>query len=199
MPKVIDYYLSLISPWAYLGAPRLADMARRHDAEIRVRPIALSLVFPATGGVPLGQRAAERQAYRLVELERWSRFLDMPLNLHPAHFPVPDDLAGRLVLAAEAADGDPFALAQAILTAVWVEERNITEADTLAAAASATGHDADALLAAAQSEESAAAYRAVSEEAVARGVFGSPSYLYGDELFWGQDRLDFLERALASG
>lgn len=199
MRKVVDYYLSLISPWAYLGGPRLAEIARRQDAEIRVKPIALAVVFPATGGVPLGQRAPERQAYRLVELARWSRHLDMPLTLHPAYFPVSDEMAGRLVLAAAEAGGDAFALAQAILAAVWSEERDISERANLAAIAETLGHDGAALLAAAESAASAAAYRALSEEAIARGVFGSPSYLYRGELFWGQDRLDFLERALAAG
>jgi 2-hydroxychromene-2-carboxylate isomerase len=198
MTKVIDYYLFLISPWAYLGGPRFADIARRHGAEVRVKPIDARIVFPATGGVPLAKRAPERQAYRLAELARWSRHLDMPLNLQPAHFPAPDENAARLVIAAGATDGDAFGLSQAILAALWTEERDITDPTVLEQIAGACGLDGAALLAKAQEEAGGASYRDISEEAVARGVFGAPSYVYQDEVFWGQDRLDFLDRALAA-
>ena len=199
MAKVIDYYLMMISPWAYLGGPRLALIARGHGAEIRVKPFDAAVVFPETGGVPLAKRAPARLAYRLAELRRWRDRLGVPLTLEPAHFPVPHATAARMVIAAgETAGGKPFALAQAILTAVWAEERDIADAGTLTKIAKATGHDADALLAAAEAPASGEAYAALSREAVERGVFGSPSYVYRDEVFWGQDRLDFLDRALAA-
>ena len=196
MTKVIDYYLFLISPWAYLGGPRLADMARRHGAEVRVKPIDARIVFPATGGLPLAKRAPERQAYRLAELARWSRHLDMPLNLQPAHFPAPDENAARLVIAAVATAGDAFGLSQAILAALWTEERDIADPTVLEQIAGENGHDGAALLAKSQEETVGASHHEFSEEAVARGVFGSPSYVYEGEVFWGQDRLDFLDRAL---
>jgi len=199
MAKVVDYYLIMISPWAYLGGPRLAEIARRHGAEIKVKPFDAGLVFPETGGLPLAKRAPARQAYRLAELRRWRDHLGVPLTIEPAHFPVPHETAARLVIAAgETAGGDPFALAQAILTAVWAEERDISDAGTLTDIAQATGHDAAALLAAAEAPASGEAYAALGREAIARGVFGSPSYVYKDEVLWGQDRLDFLDRALAA-
>ncbi len=188
MIKVIDYYLFLISPWAYLGGPRLADMARRHGAEVRVKPIDARIVFPATGGLPLAKRAPERQAYRLAELARWSRHLDMPLNLQPAHFPAPDESAARLVIAAGTTGGDAFGLSQAILAALWTEERDIADPTVLEQIAGENGHDGAALLAKSQEEAVGASHREFSEEAVARGVFGSPSYVYEGEVFWGQDR-----------
>ncbi len=197
MRRIIDYYLFLISPWAYLGGPRLKEIARRHDAEVRVKPIDARIVFPRTGGLPLAKRAPERQAYRLAELARWSAHLDLPLNLHPAHFPAPDEAAARLVIAASETGGDPLGLSQAILAALWTQERDITDSGVLAAAARESGPDGPALLARAQAPAILARYQAISEEAVARGVFGSPTYAFEEELFWGQDRLDFLERALA--
>ena len=199
MAKVIDYYLFMISPWAYLGGPRLKEIAARHGAEIRVKPIDIAAVFPETGGVPLAKRAPARLDYRLAELRRWRDYLGLPLTIKPAHFPVPHEAAARMVIAAgKTAGGDPFALAQALLTAVWAEERDISDATTLRQAAEATGHDAGALLAAAEQAETAEAYAALSREAVGRGVFGAPSYVYRDEVYWGQDRLDFLDRALAA-
>ncbi len=199
MAKVVDYYLIMISPWAYLGGPRLKDIVRRHDAELRVKPFDAAVVFPETGGVPLAKRAQARLDYRLAELKRWRDHLGMPLNIEPAHFPVPHATAARMVIAAgDTAGGDPAGLAPAIQTAAWAEERDVSDAATLAEIAAATGHDGAALLAAAEGEETAEAYAALSREAIARGVFGSPSYVYRDEVYWGQDRLDFLDRALAA-
>lgn len=199
MAKVVDYYLFMISPFAYLGGPRLQEIARRHGAELRVKHIDMATVFPETGGVPMAKRAPARLDYRLAELRRWRDHLGLPLNIKPAHFPVPHEMAARLVIAAgETAGGAPLALAQAILTAAWAEERDMSDAATLQEIAAATGHDAAALMAAADGAETAEAYAALSREAVGRGVFGSPTYVYRDEVLWGQDRLDFLDRALAA-
>ncbi len=193
----IDYYLSLNSPWTYLGGPRLAAIAQRHGAQVRVKPVNFGTIFPQTGGLPLPKRAPARQAYRLMELERWRRFLDMPLTLHPRCFPTPAAKAAGLVVAAGAEGGDPLALAQAILRALWAEERDIEADDTLEELAQATGHDAPALMARASAPDIGATQDALTEEALARGVFGAPTYALGEALFWGQDRLDFLDRALA--
>ena len=198
MAKTIDYYLTLTSPWTYLGSARFEEMARRHGAEIRVKPVNYGVIFPRTGGLPLPKRAPERQAYRLMELKRWPAYLDIPLNTHPKHFPVPDGDAACMVIAAENSGGDPLRLAHAILRAVWVEDKDITDMATLAEIAQANGHDGERLTAAAQEPETRAAYEAQTEAAIARGVFGAPTYIYQDELFWGQDRLDFLDRALAA-
>lgn len=199
MAKVVDYYLFMISPWAYLGGPRLNDIAERHGAEIRVKPIDMATVYPETGGVPLAKRAPARLDYRLAELGRWRDHLGMTLNIKPAHFPVPHETASCMVVAAgTTAGGDPFAVAQAILTAVWAEEQDISDAATLSRIAAASGHDPSALLAAAETDQTADAYAALSREAIDRGVFGSPTYVYRDEVYWGQDRLDFLDRALAA-
>ena len=197
MAKTIDYYLTLTSPWTYLGSARFEEMARAHGAEIRVKPVNYGVVFPRTGGLPLPKRAPERQAYRLMELKRWRAQLGIELNLHPKFFPAPADAAPRGVIAADRAGGDALGLAHAILTAIWTQEQDIADLPTLTEIANAAGQDGAALVAAAQEPEAQAAFEASTEEALARGVFGAPSYLYKDELFWGQDRLEFLDRALA--
>jgi 2-hydroxychromene-2-carboxylate isomerase len=121
----------------------------------------------------------------------------MELNLQPSHFPVPEDLAARVVIAAKRAGADALQLSNAILRAVWAEERNIADPGTLRATAGENGLDGDALLAAAETDAVREEHAANTAEAIGRGVFGAPSYVYQGELFWGQDRLDFLERALA--
>jgi carboxymethylenebutenolidase len=196
MSKVIDYYLTLISPWAYLGSQRFTEIARRHGAEVRVKPVNFGEIFPRTGGLPLAKRAPERQAYRLVELKRWSAHLGIPIHLQPAHFPAAEQTAARLVIAAGDAGGDALALAQAFGRAVWEDERDIADPAACEAIVKASGLDAAALMPAAADPAVAARHAALTEEAVARGVFGAPSYVYRDEIFWGQDRLDFLDRAL---
>ncbi len=197
MTKTIDYYLSLNSPYAYLGSWRLEEMVRAHRAELRVKPVDFGKIFPKTGGLPLAKRAPERQAYRLTELRRWSKALEMPLNLEPKYFPAPELAAACAVIAASETGGNPLALAHAILRAVWAEERNIADAGTLEALASETGHHGLNVMAKAYDPETRATYRALTEEALAASVFGAPTYLCNGEMFWGQDRLDFLDRALA--
>lgn len=201
MEKTVEYYLSPSSPWAYLGHARFVALARRHGATVRVKPVDLGgTIFPETGGLPVHKRPKARQAYRLAELRRWSALLDLPLNLHPRFFPVATTPAAHLIIATEMIHGAEPALdvAGRILAAVWSEERDIADAGTLAAIANAADLDAQALAECAASEEAARRYQANTEEALARGVFGAPSYFYRDELFWGQDRLDFVDRALAA-
>ncbi|MFA5912549.1 MAG: 2-hydroxychromene-2-carboxylate isomerase [Burkholderiales bacterium] len=199
MSKTVDYYFSPISPWTYLGHARFADMAQRHGAAVRVKPVDFGKVFPVSGGLPLAKRAPQRQAYRMVELKRFRDHLRLPLNLQPKFFPAPADLAAQFIVAAGRAGGSAAAmrLAGALLRACWAEERNIADAETLAAICAEQGMDGAALAAAAQSDAVKAEYADYTEEAVARNVFGAPSYVIDGEIFWGQDRLEFVERVLA--
>lgn len=197
MNRTIDYYLSLISPFAYLGHERLLEIARRHGAEVNIYPVKLGEVFAETGGLPLPKRSPQRRAYRLLELRRWSRHLDIPLNPEPAHFPADERLADGMVIAARERGEKPLELAGAILRAVWAEQRDIAERDTLLGIARRTGVDGEALLEAAAGDGCAATLEADTRRAIERGVFGSPTYICDDELFWGQDRLELLERKLA--
>jgi 2-hydroxychromene-2-carboxylate isomerase len=200
MAPVIDYYFATISPWTWLGHDRFAALARAHGAAVRVRPVDFGRVFAASGGLPLPKRAPQRQAYRLVELQRWSGFLGVPLNLHPKHFPVPGDASARLILAVAQHDGEDAALALTgrVLRAVWVDERDISNPDHLALLLAEAGLPARRLGDAAEPAVQAR-YDALTQQAVDAHVFGAPSYVVDDEIFWGQDRLDFLARRLAEG
>jgi 2-hydroxychromene-2-carboxylate isomerase len=194
---VVDYYFVPQSPWTYLGHQRFHAIARQAGADIRVRPVDLGKIFPLTGGLPLPQRAPARQAYRLVELRRWADALGLPLHLHPTFFPVPGDAAARLILAVDAAHGSDASmdLSGRVLRAVWAEQRNINDAGTLAALLTEAGQP-DSVLAAAGTPEVQQRYEEATQQALQAGVFGAPSYVVDGELFWGQDRLDFLERRL---
>lgn len=199
MAKIIDYFLSPVSPWTYLGGPRLDRMAKTFGAEIRYIPCDYGKIFAVSGGLPLPQRPKQRQAYRLVDLERWRDHLGMSLALHPKFVPVPPELAARTIIAARQSGADAGIVANALLRAVWAEERNVADRDTVAAICRDCGLDGAALVAAAESPASGAEYEANTAEAIERQVFGAPTYIYRDKPYWGQDRLDFLERALAAG
>ena len=200
MALVVDYYLAPQSPWTYLGHDRLEAIAQAAGARINVRPVDLGKVFPVTGGLPLAKRAPQRQAYRLVELQRFSAHLGLPMNLHPAHFPVAVDSAARLIIAVGEHDGSAAAMALtgALLRAVWVEECDIADAATLAAKLAAC-HLPARRLDDAKAPAVQARYDADSQHAIEIGVFGAPSYVVDGEIFWGQDRLDFLQRRLTRG
>ena len=197
--KTIDYYFTPISPWAYLGHERFVAIAKRHNAHIEVKPVDYGRVFPVSGGLPLAQRPKQRQAYRLTELKRSREFLGVPLNLAPKHFPAPAELAARLIIAADMKELNAMALSLAIHRAAWVEDRNISDPETLKAICAENGRKPDFLWEAEQNEETKRRYDAYTQEAIDRQIFGAPTYVYKDELFWGQDRLDFLDRALARG
>jgi 2-hydroxychromene-2-carboxylate isomerase len=198
MTKLIDYYFATISPFMYLGHERFVALARRHGATIAVKPINFGEVFPVSGGLPLSKRAPQRQAYRLAELQRWSEHLNIPLNYQPKYFPVNGDLAAYWILAAmEQGLAQALDLTGAIGRAIWVQERDVAAESTLIAIAGEIGLDPGALARRAAADEIIGRYKALTQEAIERKVFGAPTYIYRDELFWGQDRLDFLDRALA--
>ena len=198
MSLVIDYYLAPQSPWTYFGHARLVQIAKQAGATVRIMPVDLGgQIFPATGGLPVGQRPPQRQAYRLVELQRFSHFLQMPFNLKPKFFPVAGDDAARLIIAVDQHDGVDTAmkLCGAVLAAVWVQERDIADASVLQAILQEQGIAADRWQAA-LAPDAQDAYMAYTRKAMDAGVFGAPSYVVEGEIFWGQDRLDFLQRRL---
>jgi 2-hydroxychromene-2-carboxylate isomerase len=198
MGLTIDYYLAPQSPWTYLGHQRFADMAKASGARVEVLPVDLGgKVFPVSGGLPLAKRAPQRQAYRLVELKRFGDHLKMPLNVQPKFFPVAGDDAAKLIIAVGLLDGSDAAMAitGAVLRAVWVQERNIADSDHLAMLLSDCGLPA-VRLDDAGSPSVLARYEANTQRAIEAGVFGSPSYVIDGEIFWGQDRLDFVQRRL---
>jgi len=201
MPLTVDYYFAPQSPWTYLGHQRFHEIAKAAGASVRVLPVDLGgKVFPVTGGLPLAKRAPQRQAYRLVELKRFGEYLGQPINLQPKYFPVNGDDAAQLIIAVDMQDGTEAAMALtgAILRAVWVDNRNIADANELAALLAAQNLPARRLDDA-HSQAVHERYEADSQQAIEAGVFGAPSYVIDGEVFWGQDRLDFVARRLARG
>jgi 2-hydroxychromene-2-carboxylate isomerase len=196
---VISYYMTVNSPWTYLGSARFAEIARRHGCTVDIKPAKFGEVFAKTGGFPLPKRSPERRAYRLMDMKRWRDHLKIPINLEPKHFPSNEVPATRLVLAAKLAGKDAHALATEIGRSLWELEQDIADPAVLDACAKRAGLDADAIRKSAPPDtELDALHDKLTTEAISRGVFGAPSYvLESGEIFWGQDRLDFLDRALA--
>ena len=193
----LSYYFTMASPWTWLGHDEAMALCRQHGVAVDILPVDLADVFSISGGLPLPQRAPQRRAYRLVELQRWRARRGADLNLHPKHFPAPADKANCMAVAAVMGGLDAAALARALMRGVWAEDRNIGDDGDLAAIADAAGFDGAGLLAEAGSAAVQDRYRAQTEQAKAAGVFGAPTYVWRGEPFWGQDRLDFLARALA--
>jgi 2-hydroxychromene-2-carboxylate isomerase len=195
--RTIDYYDSMSSPWTYLGHQRFLALARRFALAVHHKPMDLLKVWSVSGGLPLKQRAQQRQTYRHQELRRWRELLGVPCNLEPAYHPVADRRACYLAIAAMQQGLDWEKLSYALLRAVWVEERNVADHATLAAIADECGMDGKALLAGTESPAVHAEYQANTDEAMSLGVFGAPTYVFDGELFWGQDRIDMLEWRLS--
>jgi 2-hydroxychromene-2-carboxylate isomerase len=195
----IAYYMTLNSPWTYLGSAKFAELARKYGHAVDIKPTKFSVVFPQTGGLPLPKRAPARQAYRLMELKRWRDARGVPINIQPKHFPSDETAGTRLLIAAKLQGKDAHALATEMGRALWEREENLADWPALKAAAARAGMDADAIKAAAPSDaELDKLHDAYTAEALDRGVFGAPTYyLESGEFFWGQDRLELLERELA--
>jgi len=199
MSQTINYYHFLISPFSYLAIERFNEIVSKHDITVNYLPISVMDVFGELSVLPPGKRHPSLQRMRMDELTRWSSFLGKPMNLTPAHFPVDQTLAAQMLLAAGGADGnsDAAKLSDAILRAVWEEEKNISDEITLIAIADSVGLAGAELIETAKDNQWSELYASTTKSALEQGVVGSPTYQVGDELYWGQDRLDFLERALA--
>lgn len=193
----IDYYYSVRSVYAYFGSQRIVALAKRFGRTLRHRPIDLSRVVPAAGSLPFSQRSATLRAYQFGrELERWSEWLDLPVVIEPRHHYGDRDLPSGLVLVAQQQGCDVDALSDAILTALWRDDRDIADPDVLTRIAASVGIDAAPLLDSALAPETKAEFAASTDEAIRIGVLGSPTYGVDGELFYGQDRLMFVERHL---
>lgn len=188
----IDYFLFPLSPFTYLAGNRLEEIAQKHSAKITYKPFDLMSVFPRTGGKPLGERHESRKDYRLQELARISKNVGMPINLTPAYFPTnPAPAAYAIIAAQNAGEGNVGGLVQSVLAACFAEDRNVADDAVVRACLEENGFDP--ALADKGLIEGAETYASNTEEAVSRGVFGAPFYVVGDEKFWGQDRLSYLD------
>jgi len=198
MTTTVDYYMTLTSPWTYLGSAPFAEIARRHNVSVNIKPCKFGPIFDQTGGLPLPKRSPQRRAYRMMELKRWREVRGVPLTLEPKHFPCDDTEATRLVIAAKLQGKDAHRLSLELGRALWEREESFADQDIIASAAERAGLDAAALRSGGPSDaELDALHAQYTQEAVTAGVFGAPSFvLPSGEIFWGQDRLELLERAL---
>jgi 2-hydroxychromene-2-carboxylate isomerase len=195
----IDYYLTCVSPWTYLGHRPIQEVARRHGATLAVKPVNLIEMFKVSGQVALGERPAVRQRYRFIELQRFAEMRGRRLNPRPRFFPVNPALADMTIIAILQAGGDPMGYMDTVFSAVWADERDISDETTLAALLTAAGFEAAAVLERAKAPEAAAQRARNTLDAVEVDASGVPAYVLNGEPFWGQDRIDLLEMALASG
>jgi 2-hydroxychromene-2-carboxylate isomerase len=198
MGRTVECFYTLSSPWMYFAGPQLSGILRRHGAALVLRPFDFRLVIKHTGGIPLRTRPAPRQDYHALELDRWSRHLKMPIRLKPKHYPPADQRpAGRMVMAAQARGMDAMALSHAMLRALWVEERDIADPRVRIAIAEEQGLPGEALHREEESPSVLAEWERNNREAIARGVFGAPTFFCDDLWLWGQDRLFFLDQHLS--
>jgi len=199
MAQQIDYFYTHISPWAYLGHAAFIELASRHGVKIRPRPVDLSGVFEATGGLPVAKRHPARQQYRWVELQRWQQKRGIKLTFRPKHFPTSPRLADCCAIALASSGQNVLGYSAAVFRAIWSQDQDISRPETLKDILTNLGFSADPLLAEAGSEAVAGLYAQNQTAAIEMGVIGSPCYVLNGEPFWGQDRLDLLEDALRSG
>lgn len=193
----IDCYFWMNSDWAYFGNPRLKAMGERYGLTVNYYPVDIGSVYARTGGIKLPLRAKERRDYRFLEMRRFRDILGMPINLEPKYMTQSVEIPSRFAIAAIQLGFDGASLIQAIMTALWVEERDIEDTDTLIAIAAGLGMDGSAILAQSRTKAAAEKYYQNTDDAVSRGVFGAPFYFFRDEGFWGQDRLDMLDATIA--
>jgi carboxymethylenebutenolidase len=197
----IDYYVSLNSPWTHLGAARIEAMAMAHGASLRIYPVDFGAIFAQSGGLPLPQRSPQRQAYRLQELARWRDHLGIPIHVAPRFFPASEHLTAGCVIGLRETLGDQPAvrLAHRVLKALWQEEKNPGDPAVLTGLIAEIGLNPDEVMGTGADPMWAERRLADTQAALDRGVFGAPSYVIGEDIFWGQDRLEFVERRLARG
>lgn len=195
----VEYYFSFISLWSYIGSLVFQDIVKRHDLHVAFKPVDLLAIFAAGGGKPVRERPPQRQAYRLIEMERWKAIRDIPLVTWPKFYPADPALGHRMLLAAVRHGDDVTAFAHAGLKAVWADELNVADPDTLVRLADASGLNGRRLLAEASDPQLKEQESDLTREAIDRQLFGAPFYFYRGEPFWGQDRLDLLEAAIVSG
>jgi len=196
MTKIVDYYFTPPSPYTYLAGPRFKLLAEKNNLTVNWKPFDLFAAFKLTGQKKVKERPPQIQANRLNELRRWGAFLEMKINIQPKHFPPDANPSHKMIIAAIKTGNEVTNLANAYMSACWAEERNIGDTETIIAIANEQGFDGNSLFESAKNTEIQETLDQNTAEAIAQNVFGAPTWIYEGELFWGQDRIDFLTRAI---
>ena len=191
--KTVDFFFDLSSPYSYLGSTQIEAVARRGGAEVRWCPMVLAAVFKAAGNV-MPASSPPKARWMLSDLGRWAELYRVPFRMS-SRFPVNAMKGHRLILAA---GNDGPRLAASLFSALWVDDLDLTDPACLTARSAALGLDGAQLLARSETQEVKDQLRALTDEAIRRGAFGAPAMFVGEELFWGNDRLPFVEAALAA-
>ena len=196
MTNTIDYYFATPSPWAYLATPRIIEIEKKYDIKINWKPCNLVEIFAKNGTAAVKDRPKPVQLNRLTELKRWSQYLNVPLTVQPKFFPVDPTLSQKVIIVAQNSDIDPKDITFAFMKAVWAEEKDIANEETIKEISQNCNLDSTTILEIANSSEINNKYIENTEKALENNVWGSPTFIYNNELFWGQDRIEFLERAI---
>ena len=195
----IEYFMSPGSPWSFLGHKRFIEIVNRFNVNVNMYPVNYGEIFPLSGGVPVSKRPIQRQSIRLQELKRWGDFLKISLNHEPKFFPSKSLLPSLIIIASQLKKtNQAFDLANNIMSALWVENLNIDDEDTIINILKKMDLDADEILNYAKTKECEDAMKSGTRLAIEKGVFGAATYIVNDQIYWGQDRLDFVERHLSS-
>ena len=199
MPRQVDYYFSLSSPWAYIGHASFHEVVSTYGLKVNYKPVLLIDLFSESGGLPLGKRHPVRQRYRMLELQRWREKRGLNFHLKPTYSPFSGRLADGVVIAAIEAGHDPDAFLRRAFAAVWEHQLNLADPEAVMKIADDSGLPGKALVERSASDDISATYEKNRQEALAVDVFGSPAYVLDGEAFWGQDRIELLADALKSG
>lgn len=195
MPRTLEFLFDVGSPTTYLAHKRLPDLIARTGAEVVYVPVLLGGIFKATGNASPVMVPA-KGAYMGADMARFARKFGVPLNMNP-FFPI--NTITMMRMAAGLVGEDPFpTLIDTLFDAMWQGRRNMGDPEVLASVLGGAGLDPAALLAIANSAEAKDRLKTNTEGAVARGAFGAPTFFVEDEMFFGQDRLDFIEEALTA-
>lgn len=196
MSKTVEFHFDLGSPATYLAYTQLPKICEQTDSQLIYVPILLGGVFKATGNASPATIPAKGR-YMFIDLDRYAKRYGVPLKINP-HFPINTLVLMRAVTGMQLRHPERFvAFIDCLFKALWIEGRNLNDPATVGAVLSENGFDPEEILALSVDEEVKNTLKETTEKAVQRGVFGAPSMFVGDQLFFGQDRLDFVIEALS--
>lgn len=199
MSRTLDYYFSMVSPWAYIGHRLFREVVAANSVTVVHKPMVLGELFAETGGLPLQKRHPSRQKYRMMELQRWREKRGLDFHLQPKHWPFNSRLADLFVVAAIEKGLDPDGFIRLAFPAIWEQERDLADPATIKELGDKAGLPSDELLVRAGEPATSATFEQNRQDAIEAGVFGAPAYVLDGEVFWGQDRIELLADALKSG